>query len=156
MYALAVLFSPSGGVIAQARFQDRTAQRIVREDLLAMLYRVEEVEPTRRLAPHDALEALGGGWRARRALWKVVRRGHVERDPSGLLLTPRGKELASQLVRTHRLWETYLVEELGLALDHVHEPAHRVEHFLDEHLSQQIADQLPQSSEDPHGREIPG
>lgn len=156
MYALAVFFSPSSGVVANLRFQDQTAQRILREDLLAMLYRVDEVQPERRLTPHDAREAIGGGWQARRALRKLVRQELVAGETSGLSLTDEGKQLASQLVRTHRLWETYLVEELGLALDHVHEPAHRVEHFLDEQLREQIAEQLPQSAEDPHGREIPG
>ena len=154
-YVLAVFFAPSSGVIARLKFQDETAQRIVREDLLAMLYRVEEVDPARKLLPHDALEAIGGGWRARRALRRLSQQGLVDREPAGLALSAEGRRLASGYVRTHRLWESYLVQELGLPLDHVHEPAHRVEHFLDESIREQLEEQLPQTSEDPHGREIP-
>jgi manganese/zinc/iron transport system permease protein len=155
-YVVAALFSPSNGVVARLAFQHRTTQRILREDLLAMLYRVEEVKPARQLSRHDALEAIGGGWRAPLALRSTRRRGQVTGDSQHLRLTDEGRREASQHVRTHRLWETYLVEELGLALDHVHEPAHRVEHFIDEGLRDQLIETLPQTSEDPHGREIPG
>jgi Mn-dependent DtxR family transcriptional regulator len=59
------------------------------------------------------------------------------------------------LVRSHRLWESYLVKHLGLPLDHVHDPAHRVEHYIDESIQKQIAAELEPSAQDPHGREIP-
>lgn len=156
LYLLAALFSPHSGVVARLIFQHQTTQRILREDLLAMLYRVEEIEHAQPLAARDALEAIGGGWRARRALRATGRRGLVDRQQGRLLLTPEGRREASQLVRTHRLWEVYLVEELGLALDHVHEPAHRVEHFIGEEIREQLEEQLPRIDEDPHGREIPG
>ena len=155
MYAMAVFFSPTSGVVANLRFQFQTAQRILREDLLAMLYRVDELQPESPLTPHDALAAIGGGWRARRALRGLVQQQLVNWQATALTLTDQGKQQASQLVRTHRLWETSLVEELGLAIDHVHEPAHRIEHFIDESIREQLEEQLPQTSEDPHGREIP-
>lgn len=155
MYALAVVFAPANGVVAQALFQRKTARRIVREDLLAMLYRVYEHDPQRRLSRREALDAVGGGRTARWALRVLLRGGEVEQAADGLVLTATGREQAKGLVRTHRLWETYLVEELGLALDHVHEPAHRVEHFLDEEIREKLAKRLPGHAEDPHGREIP-
>ena len=62
---------------------------------------------------------------------------------------------AVTLVRTHRLWEAYLVEYLGLPLDHVHEGAHRVEHFLDERMRRELAEAIEDTERDPHGREIP-
>lgn len=156
LYALAAVFSPTGGLVSQAWFNFQTSQRILREDLLSMLYRVEEIEPERHLQPADATEAVGGGYPARRALRTLLRQGDAGRGPGGLSLTAAGRSKAAKLVRTHRLWETYLVEELGLPLDHVHEPAHRVEHFLGEDLRERIADQVTHDGADPHGREIPG
>lgn len=155
VYALAAIFSPTGGLAARAWFHYQTSARIVREDILAMLYRVEEFDRTRRLARADALEAVGGGFTARHALRTLVRRGDVAMDGKGLLLNDSGRTKAAKLVRTHRLWETYLVDEIGLPLDHVHEPAHRVEHFLDDEIREQLAERLPEGAEDPHGREIP-
>lgn len=155
VYTAAALFSPQNGVLMRLIFHQQTAERIVREDLLAMLYRVEELDAKQTLARDDALEAVGGGWTARRALRSLLGSGQMVQSPAGLTLTPAGREAASQMVRTHRLWESYLVEHLGLPLDHVHDPAHRVEHFLGEELREQLAETLPQTSEDPHGREIP-
>lgn len=155
LYALAAVLSPTGGILSRAWFHFQTSQRILREDVLAMLYRVDEIDPQRRLKRSDAAEAVGGGYRARRALSNLVRQGDIVQEASGLSLTAAGRAKAVKLVRTHRLWESYLVEELGLPRDHVHEPAHRVEHFLGEEIREQIAEQVT-DHEDPHGREIPG
>ena len=73
----------------------------------------------------------------------------------GLRLTDAGRERAVNLVRSHRLWEAYLVEYLGLPLDHVHAPAERMEHYIGDKLQREIAKELPQEATDPHGREIP-
>ncbi len=63
--------------------------------------------------------------------------------------------MAAKLVRAHRLWEAYLVKEVGIQEDHVHEPAHMVEHYLDPELETQIEESLGDATRDPHGREIP-
>lgn len=155
VYLLAALFSPHGGVLSKVWFNLQTSLRIVREDLLSMLYRVEEHEPERRLSALQARQAVGGGWASGRALRTLIARGDILPSVEGLALSDAGRQRARKLVRTHRLWETYLVDELGLALDHVHDPAHRVEHFLGDEIREQLAERLPEGAEDPHGREIP-
>jgi Mn-dependent DtxR family transcriptional regulator len=47
------------------------------------------------------------------------------------------------------------VEHFQLPLDHLHEPAERIEHFIGPELQQQLAESLPKADTDPHGREIP-
>ena len=44
---------------------------------------------------------------------------------------------------------------LGLPLDHVHAPAERMEHFIDEQMRGNLASDLEGVALDPHGREIP-
>ncbi|QDU56799.1 metal ABC transporter permease [Aeoliella mucimassa] len=154
-YAMAMVFSPTNGVLSRAWFHYQTASRIVREDLLAMVYRVEELDNTRHLKRESAVEAVGGGLVARRALQSLLSGGEMTDGPEGIALTELGRGQAATMVRTHRLWETYLVEELNLPLDHVHEPAHRMEHFIDDEIREQLAERLPEGAEDPHGREIP-
>ena len=51
MYALAVLFSPQYGILSTLVRNLQTALRILREDLLLMLYRLEEIDPTKRMRP---------------------------------------------------------------------------------------------------------
>jgi hypothetical protein len=156
MYGLAVLFSPRYGIVSTLVRNLQTALRIFREDLLLMLYRVEEIDAARRLRPHEAVAAVGGGWLARWALALLRSRGRLELKEGRLHMTDDGRWRAARLVRGHRLWESYLVKHLGFAPDHVHEPAHRVEHFIGPRIREQLQEAVEDTSKDPHGREIPG
>jgi manganese/zinc/iron transport system permease protein len=156
MYGLAVFFSPRYGIISTLARNLQTSLRILREDLLLMLYRVEEIDTTRRLRPGEAVAAVGGGWLARWALAMLRRRGRLELRGGRLQMTDDGRSRAARLVRGHRLWETYLVKHLGLPPDHVHEPAHRVEHFIGPKIREQLEEAVDDAARDPHGREIPG
>ena len=155
LFALAVFCSPQHGVLSTVIRNLQTSLRVVREDLLAMLYRIEELHSQRRLATAEAREAVGGGTLARWGLRGLLSDGRVARAGDRLELTDAGRDAARQLVRSHRLWETYLVRQLGLPLDHVHEPAHRVEHFIGEEMREQLQADLKVADTDPHGREIP-
>jgi Mn-dependent DtxR family transcriptional regulator len=155
LFFLAVLFSPRYGVVSTFVRNLQTTSRILREDILAMLYRLEELGVRRLMGSREAAQAVGGGVAAVAALWRLVRLGMIERASGGLRLTTAGRERATHLVRSHRLWEAYLVEYLGLPLDHVHAPAERMEHYIGEKLQEKIAQHLPQEETDPHGREIP-
>jgi manganese/zinc/iron transport system permease protein len=155
MYLAAAIFSPRYGVVSAWLRNLKTSLRIVREDLLAMLYRLEELRVERRLGPVEAVRAVGGGALAVLGLRSVFARREVLRQNGTLRLTDLGRRQAAGLVRSHRLWEAYLVRHLGLPLDHVHEPATRMEHFIDERLQRHVAADLGQMATDPHGREIP-
>jgi Mn-dependent DtxR family transcriptional regulator len=71
------------------------------------------------------------------------------------MLTARGLESGRELVRKHRLWETYLARDLGLPADHLHAPAHREEHFIAGELLE-VLEREVEVGVDPHGRPIPG
>lgn len=73
----------------------------------------------------------------------------------GVELTPRGKRLALEVVRHHRLLEAYLHQVLGIAWDRVHDEAEVLEHALSEDLEDRIADVLGNPTHDPHGDPIP-
>jgi manganese/zinc/iron transport system permease protein len=155
LYGLAVLFSPRYGLINSLVRNVRMSLKVIRDDLLAMLYRVEELAREKPLSPAKARRAVGGGWLARWGLAGLVRNGQIASADDRLQLTDVGREVARSLVRSHRLWVTYLVEHLGMPLDHVHEPAHRVEHFIDEQLRRELEAKVDPAGGDPHGREIP-
>jgi manganese/zinc/iron transport system permease protein len=155
MYALAVLFAPQYGILSTLVRNLQTALRILREDLLLMLYRLEEIDATKHLRPNEAVAAVGGGSLARWALGMLRRRGRVELRNGQLHMTDDGRWRAARLVRGHRLWETYLVKHLGLPPDHVHAPADRVEHFIHQPLREELQKELEDTHRDPHGRDIP-
>lgn len=73
----------------------------------------------------------------------------------GVTLTPAGERAALEVIRHHRLIETYLVEMLGYSWDEVHEEACRLEHVISEDFEQRIAAALGHPARDPHGDPIP-
>jgi DtxR family transcriptional regulator, Mn-dependent transcriptional regulator len=83
--------------------------------------------------------------------------GLVDHQPyHGVSLTPDGQRLALEVVRHHRLLESYLSEALGMPWDRVHDEAEVLEHYISEELEGLIADKLGDPSHDPHGDPIPG
>lgn len=89
-------------------------------------------------------------------LKKLDSLGLVEHVPyRGAMLTARGRRIALEVVRHHRLLETYLAEVLGLPWDEVHDEAEVLEHVLSEKLEDRIAALLGDPAADPHGHPIP-
>jgi DtxR family transcriptional regulator, Mn-dependent transcriptional regulator len=73
----------------------------------------------------------------------------------GVRLTKQGQRVALEVVRHHRLLETFLVQELGMSWDRVHAEAEVLEHVLSEALEERIAEKLGHPARDPHGDPIP-
>jgi DtxR family Mn-dependent transcriptional regulator len=73
----------------------------------------------------------------------------------GVLLSPTGKERALEVVRHHRLIETFLYKVLDYPIEEVHEEAERLEHFISERFEERIAAKLGHPKIDPHGHCIP-
>jgi DtxR family Mn-dependent transcriptional regulator len=89
-------------------------------------------------------------------LRKLVALGLVEHEPyRGIRLTERGRAVALEVIRHHRLLELFLVESLGMGWEEVHDEAERLEHVLSEELEELIAAKLGDPSFDPHGDPIP-
>ena len=73
----------------------------------------------------------------------------------GVTLTPDGERAALEVVRHHRLLESWLVQSLGYSWDEVHEEACRLEHVISEDFEERIAAILGHPTHDPHGDPIP-
>lgn len=70
-------------------------------------------------------------------------------------LTNDGKKLAVEIVRKHRLWETFLYEKLEFTWDEVHEVAEQLEHIKSSKLVDKLDKFLNYPAYDPHGDVIP-
>ena len=73
----------------------------------------------------------------------------------GVRLTEAGRRIALEVIRHHRLLESYLAEVLGMPWDRVHEEAEVLEHVLSDDLEELIAAKLGHPTVDPHGDPIP-
>ena len=73
----------------------------------------------------------------------------------GVRLTADGRLLALEVIRHHRLLESFLADTLGMPWDRVHAEAEILEHVLSEDLEELIAAKLGHPTVDPHGDPIP-
>jgi DtxR family Mn-dependent transcriptional regulator len=73
----------------------------------------------------------------------------------GVKLSSGGRRRALEVLRHHRLIETFLYEILDYPLEEVHAEAERLEHFISERFEERIAAKLGHPKTDPHGHSIP-
>jgi len=157
-FLLAVLFSPRHGVFSQLLNRVRLSVKIAADDLLGLLYRIEEshLEESKVGATELVAKHLGIGWLVSRlAVARLTRRDEITSDSNGYHLTDNGRASARKLVRSHRLWESYMAKHFQLPESHLHETAARVEHYLSPEIRSQLANELETPDADPHGRDIP-
>lgn len=90
------------------------------------------------------------------AIKRLGRQGLVTHTRYGAVsLTEAGRAHAVQMVRRHRLIETFLVQVLGYGWDEVHDEAEVLEHAVSDELVDRIAAHLGNPGRDPHGDPIP-
>lgn len=77
------------------------------------------------------------------------------RKHQGVTLTKEGKKAALEIIRHHRLRETWLVQTLGYSWDEVHKEAEKLEHVISEDFELRIAAAMGHPLRDPHGQLIP-
>jgi DtxR family Mn-dependent transcriptional regulator len=120
--------------------------------IFALESRSQEPVPTNALA--ERLGITAGSVSA--MLKKLDELGLITRVPyRGVRLTADGRRLALEVVRHHRLLESFLAEALGMPWDRVHAEAEVLEHVLSDDLEQLIATKLGNPTVDPHGDPIP-
>lgn len=90
------------------------------------------------------------------ALRRLRQAGLIDHAPySAITLTDIGRVHAVDVVRRHRLIETFLVQALGYTWDQVHDEAEVLEHAVSDFMVYKIAEYLGHPDRDPHGDPIP-
>jgi len=150
------LFAPRHGLLAKWFDMFRLRWKMAADDLLGTLFRLEEVARTTGSPAEEVRASLA--WISP-AVWKMTllrlrRRGWIQPGPL-LQLTPEGRREAADVVRGHRLWESYLFKNFDLDGMRLHESADRVEHYLNRELRTQLEEELDSPRLDPHGKTIP-
>ena len=125
------------------------------EDYLKTIYELQaeggKVSTTRLSERLGVAPASVTGMVKKLAGMKLV----VHEPYQGVELTPAGEKIALEVVRHHRLVESYLAEALGVPWDKVHEEADKWEHVLSEEMEDLMDDKLGYPTTDPHGAPIP-
>lgn len=128
------------------------------QDYLKTIYSIgEERGDEGPVTTSQVAEALGvTAASASNMLTRLDQLGYVAQvKRRGVVLTAEGRLAALEVVRHHRLLETFLVDRLGLSWDEVHREAEVLEHHISETLEAHIAEALGHPERDPHGHPIP-
>ncbi len=157
IFLITLVAAPRYGILSKVVHRWKLSMSILREDVLGLVYRLEEHEASQvAIVPAMLRDAMGVGMSSRYlALWGLIRSGHVSRTNGEYHVTDTGRREARDLVRSHRLWESYLHKHLAIRDDHVHPMAERLEHVTDPEMRRRLAERVEDPSTDPHGRAIP-
>jgi DtxR family Mn-dependent transcriptional regulator len=128
------------------------------ENYLKAIYKLAEAEPntagvsTNRIAA--ALDTRAAS--VTDMLRRLAEKGLLNYEKyRGVQLTSEGQRLALLTIRKHRLWEVFLVQQLGFSWDEVHEVAEELEHVQSPLLMRRLDAFLGHPALDPHGDPIP-
>ena len=152
LFLVAAICGPRG-LLVDGWARVRLTWQIAEEDVLGSLYRTEERDDPASPVPTSVGSS---GWLVSFLLKSLKWRGLALPNAGGEYhLTPAGQVHARDVVRRHRLWESYMHKHFALPDDHLHETAHRIEHYIDPTLQQALDSELEAPTTDPHGKKIP-
>jgi len=153
----AAALGPRHGVLVRLVRRRVLSWSIQIEDVIALLYRIDErggvTKPN--IGNLQEILLLSDGRSLRWILSWLSWRKQVTLAGDLYELTDRGRHRARGLVRSHRLWEQYLVSRVGVDPERIHDKAEQFEHFTDTQLRARLDAETDGPQVDPHGRPIP-
>ena len=151
LFVVAWMVSPNQGLISRLFRHVQTRAHILREDVLGLMWRVEERNQG-SLQHEDLPQVLGVSARmVHRAIRHLFKQGAIQRHSSNWKLTADGRVRATALVRSHRLWEVYLDKHFPQDKHQLHHAASRLEHVT----TDEMKSDLGSAEVDPHGSPVP-
>ena len=155
LFLTASLIAPKQGLLIRWFRQRVLSVQILSEDILASLYKAEEKQLEAKSWGRLQRELLCNRWSLWLAAGVMRLRGKIAIQGETLLLTTAGRQAAMQLVRSHRLWEHYLVDKGAVPWERIHAQAERLEHFTTRELQAELDRESNSPQTDPHGSRIP-
>jgi DtxR family Mn-dependent transcriptional regulator len=126
------------------------------EEYLETILEIEEegVTPIRaRLVERLGLSAAA----VSEQVGRLIEQGYAQLlDDRTVRLTEKGRDLATSIVRRHRLAERLLVDVIGLEWEKAHREADRWEHAISADVEEKLVELLGDPATCPHGNPIPG
>lgn len=150
-FLVVLVLAPRYGILARWLRLRRLVPQQVIEDVLITVLRQKKDTPLQVLqqfvqAPQPAMLP--------KALRQMEQEGLIGAAPDGYRLTEAGEKEAGQVLRAHRLWESYLAS-IGTPPEAVHQTAHRLEHIRGNGTVDYLDEKLGKPQVDPHGQKIP-
>ncbi len=153
LYLLAAAFSPKKGLAIRYLRKTRQRRKIAQEDILKLAVKTGGGEIV--LFPKFESKLNFSGQKVKKLGQQLAKEGLAVSSSKGIKLTAAGKSAGEKLVRAHRLWETYLVDKVGLSEEQIHDEAEKMEHHMSSEFLDEVDHILGYPETDPHGSPIP-
>ncbi len=150
IFVTVLAVAPEYGLISRFRRRRAILLHILEEDILkTMLRHGRPIKQEELVAIRFSAEKPTNIVRSVR---RLLRGGFLVDSSNGLKLTTEGQRRGQLLLRSHRLWERYLADEM-VPDSLIHDTAERLEHA--HHLAETLDQKLGSPTTDPHGEPIP-
>lgn len=161
VFLITLVISPSHGVLIKYIRRKKVAEKHLAQDVLKVIYKrcydINKVKSVKENVSYKELSEWIGS--PINLISKVVERLRREDlvaiDNGNICLTASGEKYSLRIIRSHRLWESYLINEKILTENNIHSDAEEFEHILTEELLDEIDKKLGYPRYDPHGSPIP-
>ncbi|MFZ1703433.1 MAG: iron chelate uptake ABC transporter family permease subunit [Saprospiraceae bacterium] len=153
IYGVSVFIAPEKGLLWKWWIQRQQNQKVVQEDIIKWLSKNEINHISDLETMQQNLDVSKNS--IARGLHSLVKSGMVKKENDLPHLTLKGEDVAEEIVRAHRLWETFQVNKMGLNNEQIHPEAERLEHKLTPDIVDEVDEKLGFPSTDPHGSPIP-
>lgn len=127
----------------------------VTEEYLECIYRLQEKSGAARTS--DIVKMLGVvPGTVTNTVERLEKEGFLTHSPyKGVKLTEKGRKIALQVIRRHRLSERLLVDILHMEWEKVHDSACKLEHGITKEIIKPLEKALKHPKTCPHGNPIP-
>jgi ABC-type Mn2+/Zn2+ transport system permease subunit/Mn-dependent DtxR family transcriptional regulator len=155
IFALAFFFSPKEGLVLKYIKRMKAQRMNTLEDVVKFIHKYGERYRDKEFESVLSKEIGVSGSKLGSLMNALGNKGFVTKTNGHFYLTTEGHKLALRLIRSHRLWETYVTKENIVDATHIHTDAEKFEHILPEDLVEELDRELGHPETDPHGSPIP-
>lgn len=161
VFLFTLLFSPSQGIVIKYYRRKKQATSYLGQDILKFVFKTCYNDDTGDIICDSILleniysNISASKNKIKSAINKLLNNKDILINNNNVSITEKGKDEAVKIIRSHRLWETYLVDEKIYDEDKIHDEAEEIEHILTDEILDEIEVKLGHPNFDPHGSTIP-
>ena len=154
-FIVTFLCSPKEGIIVKKIKRAALSQVALREDVMKYIYHLQNELSFTGIKSRFMSENKISRRKFDETVSSLVQKKLAKLNDNKLTLTDEGNLIAEKIIRSHRLWETYVTEKGILNSNDIHQDAEKYEHILTDELIEELDEELGKPDKDPHGSEIP-